>query len=251
MIAELRLDRPLDLPRRHAKQRIRERLDEAATLRVPEIPAVVRRARVLRVLLRQRAEILARLELREHLLRLRQGCGVVLAGDRICRAWRFSGTSRRLFSLSYAACRSASLTDCSPRAHRGAAPRTAGRSDSAVMYCALMGLVVGLHGRIVDLGGRAWTDPPAARGSAPRAAGPRSAVDARQLARGEEIRAADPALELQALQRRCAARFSKISSGMPACASAAARGLAGNTGPRPGRPARSVPPRAASAWLTR
>src|SRR5205823_1253126 len=81
VIAELRLHRPLDLAHTHAVERLRERRDEAAALRPPQIAAVLGRARVLGVLLRQLAKVLARLRLGEDLLRLREGCGVVLAGD--------------------------------------------------------------------------------------------------------------------------------------------------------------------------
>ena len=81
MIAVLRLDGPLDLSDCHTKEGIRERRDKAAALRPAQIPAVLCRARVLRVLLGEFAEILPRLRLREHLLRLRERCGVVLARD--------------------------------------------------------------------------------------------------------------------------------------------------------------------------
>src|SRR5258705_7608636 len=81
VIAELRLHRALDLAHRHAEERIRKGRDKAAALGPPQIPAVVRGAWVLGVLLRQLAKVLARLRLCQDLLRLRKGCGVVLAGD--------------------------------------------------------------------------------------------------------------------------------------------------------------------------
>src|SRR5256886_10074879 len=63
VIAELRLHRPLDLAHMHAVERIRKRRDKAAAFGPPEIPAVFRRARVLGILLREVAKVLARLRL--------------------------------------------------------------------------------------------------------------------------------------------------------------------------------------------
>ena len=81
VIAELGLHRPFDLADLHAEERIRKGRDKAAALGPPQIPAVVRGAWVLGVLLRQLAKVLARLRLCQDLLRLGKGCGVVLAGD--------------------------------------------------------------------------------------------------------------------------------------------------------------------------
>ena len=81
MIAELGLHRPFDLADLHAEERIRKRRDEGRALRPAEVAAVVRGPRVLGVLLGELAEVFPRLRLGEHLLRLCERCGVVLARD--------------------------------------------------------------------------------------------------------------------------------------------------------------------------
>src|SRR5690606_197998 len=70
VIAELRLHGPADLAGLHREQRFLERPDEHAALRPAEISALLRRARILGVLLRERSEIAARPRLLGELGRL-------------------------------------------------------------------------------------------------------------------------------------------------------------------------------------